>query len=216
MKECAWCGRENDDDAIYCRECGTTFAIPGPPEPPAEQKTETVDEFPELEPDVSPGGEYALCPSCVFPNVPDVQWCKRCGAPLNFISTIGPLEHLYAEGFAYRRAVRGRPKFVVVLGIWLLFLPGLLGCISVFCGTVGNGALDGLAIFWPSRVVTISARAGSNFSGGHSGFMDVLLVLLSVFWGAVCAVMLYRVTKNYLTIPKLHLDDTATSPVLPV
>jgi hypothetical protein len=23
MKECAYCGRENDDDAVQCRECGT-------------------------------------------------------------------------------------------------------------------------------------------------------------------------------------------------
>jgi hypothetical protein len=23
MKECAYCGRENSDDAVYCRECGT-------------------------------------------------------------------------------------------------------------------------------------------------------------------------------------------------
>jgi hypothetical protein len=23
MKNCAYCGKENDDDAVYCRECGT-------------------------------------------------------------------------------------------------------------------------------------------------------------------------------------------------
>lgn len=216
MKACAWCGRENDDDAIYCRECGTTFAIPGPSEPPEEQLTEPVDEYPELLPDVSPSGEYALCPSCVFPNVPDVQWCKQCGAPMNFISTIGPLERCYAEGFAYRRAVRGRPKFIVVLGIWFLFFPSLLACIGLFCSTVGLGVLNEFIGFWPFRVVTASTRVGSNLPGGNSGFVDVLFLLFSVSWGAIAAVMLYRVTKNYLTIPKPPPDDTATSPALPV
>jgi hypothetical protein len=28
MKKCAYCGRENDDAAAHCRECGTEFAAP--------------------------------------------------------------------------------------------------------------------------------------------------------------------------------------------
>src|SRR5439155_23194597 len=28
MKLCAYCGRENEDDAVLCRECGTQFVVP--------------------------------------------------------------------------------------------------------------------------------------------------------------------------------------------
>ena len=51
-----------------------------------------------------------ICPACHTLNVPGVAFCRRCGGPLGFISTIGPLETAYAEGFAYRQAVQGRQK----------------------------------------------------------------------------------------------------------
>src|SRR5437764_8888353 len=35
MKPCAYCGRENEDDATRCRECGTTeFVVAMPQSPP--------------------------------------------------------------------------------------------------------------------------------------------------------------------------------------
>ena len=85
------------------------------------------------------------------------------------------MEHLYAEGTAYRKAVEGRPKFVVFLGVWLIFFPGLLGCLfvmlAIFSGLIGGAA--GLISFWVSCAL-----------------------------GTICAVMLYRVTKNYVSLPK--------------
>lgn len=37
MKKCTYCGRENDDEALACRECGTEFKSPDfqevPPKP---------------------------------------------------------------------------------------------------------------------------------------------------------------------------------------
>jgi hypothetical protein len=34
MKSCAYCGRDNDDNAVACRECGTTFeSFTEPPSP---------------------------------------------------------------------------------------------------------------------------------------------------------------------------------------
>jgi hypothetical protein len=37
MKKCAYCGRENNDEAMHCQECGTEFAAPsvaaGPGQP---------------------------------------------------------------------------------------------------------------------------------------------------------------------------------------
>ena len=42
MKNCAYCGKQNEDDAVYCRECGTDgFKKPAsadkPPEPVTPQ-----------------------------------------------------------------------------------------------------------------------------------------------------------------------------------
>ena len=40
MKNCAYCGKENDDDAVYCRECGTEgFKTPASADEPAESVT---------------------------------------------------------------------------------------------------------------------------------------------------------------------------------
>jgi hypothetical protein len=40
MKNCAYCGRENDDEAVYCRECGTDgFKQPAPVAKPADPVT---------------------------------------------------------------------------------------------------------------------------------------------------------------------------------
>jgi hypothetical protein len=30
MKKCAYCGRENDDEALHCQGCGTEFKTPAP------------------------------------------------------------------------------------------------------------------------------------------------------------------------------------------
>ena len=35
MKKCAYCGRENDDNAVHCSECGTEI-VPPSPTPPAK------------------------------------------------------------------------------------------------------------------------------------------------------------------------------------
>jgi ribosomal protein L40E len=32
MKTCSYCGRDNIDEALHCRECGTKFEPPEPPE----------------------------------------------------------------------------------------------------------------------------------------------------------------------------------------
>ncbi|WP_348547567.1 hypothetical protein [Chthoniobacter sp.] len=39
------------------------------------------------------------------------------------IAAVDPMQHIYAEGFAYRSAVDGPPRFIVLFGMWLLFAP---------------------------------------------------------------------------------------------
>jgi hypothetical protein len=73
-------------------------------------------------------------------------------------------------GYVYRGAVQNRPKLVLVIGVWVLFLPGLIG-----------NAL----VLW------------SVFHGQLVGIKGVAALWLALAAGAVCAVMLYRVSKNY-------------------
>ena len=182
MKECAWCGRENDDDALRCRECGTA-EFKGDSAKSIESnepEIETVaeDTYPDLEPDVSFEDDCELCISCLFPNAPGRPFCKRCGAPVNFISTISPAYWPFAMGFGYRQAVRRRPKLIVLIGIWIIFFPGLIAGLFMIPGILFNR---------------------------YDGLLAIPLISL---YNAVSISMVYRVTKNFCTLPKKNFDDT--------
>ena len=43
------------------------------------------------------------------------------------VANVDPIQHIHSEGFAYRSAVDGPSSLIVVIGIWLLFLPLGLG-----------------------------------------------------------------------------------------
>src|SRR3989442_700959 len=70
MKKCAYCGRENDDDATQCRECGTgEFLAPGPaPTQPrveaGKDESETTTPAQDANPELFTSGESAVCPTC--------------------------------------------------------------------------------------------------------------------------------------------------------
>ena len=54
MKKCSYCGRENEDSAAYCFECGTEFAQvssaqPAPEPKPARPKYQILPLSPEQE-----------------------------------------------------------------------------------------------------------------------------------------------------------------------
>ena len=187
MKTCAYCGRENNDDATRCWDCGTAeFVVPAPAPIQPDSVPVKVDQIGPIPPhdfipEVVASDEKIVCTSCHAHNTPAAVFCRRCGAPISFISTIGPMETLYAEGFAYRQALQGRPKFVVVLGIWLVFFPAFLGFVG------------GMFLILGGFIVI----------GGPAAF-----IFFALFAGlsAICAVMIYRVTRNFLTIPKRQPD----------
>jgi hypothetical protein len=183
MKNCAYCGRENADETTHCRECGTSeFVVSAPLTSPAQDSVEMVSEVPEPEPEVPPDGESALCTYCVFPNLPEVPWCKRCGASINYSSIVGPTDAAWASGFMWRGALRGHPKPFVIISVWILFLPKLLWDVGLIWLVLASGvrSLSAFATLW-----------------------------VGIFFSAIAIAMLYRVTKNYLTIPKVDLSETA-------
>jgi len=176
MKTCGYCGRENEDSAIACRECGLSeFPETAEEKARATEAQAIVEPEPELpEPEVASGEEASICPFCLFPNLPEREWCKNCGAPFN-TSVMGPFEYALAEGFMWRGAVRGRPKPIVVVAVWLLCLPAALGSVGI--------------LWWGVTTAGSIIKAGALLNG-------VLFIII-----------LYKVTKNFLTLPKPKLDE---------
>jgi len=138
MKTCGYCGRENEDSAIACRECGQSEFPETAEKARAVQPPAIIEPEPELpEPDVASGEEACLCPFCLFPNLPERQWCKHCGSPFN-TAILDPFQSAIASGCMWRGVVRGRPRPVIFLIIWIWF-----PAVFVF------GALDVLAgLLW--------------------------------------------------------------------
>ena len=128
----------------------------------------------EPEPDNAEGdgGEVGvLCPKCLLANSPETAFCTDCGAPIGMVSAIDPLQHIYAEGFAYRQAVDGPPKFIILAGMWMMFFP------VIFVGPV-----------------MILQDRGYGPGDAAMLYIEVFCCLISL----ACAVLLYRVTKNYV------------------
>lgn len=67
-----------------------------------------------------------VCPSCLLSNHPASPFCADCGAPIGNYAAIDPIQRIYAEGFAYRSAVTGPPKVIILVGMWLVFSPLLV------------------------------------------------------------------------------------------
>jgi len=64
-----------------------------------------------------------LCPSCLTLNETHAASCAKCGAPIGVAATLDPLQQIHAEGFGFRSAAEGPPRLIVLIGIWMIFLP---------------------------------------------------------------------------------------------
>jgi hypothetical protein len=116
--------------------------------------------------------EQMLCPCCFHHNDPDITFCQDCGAPLGFIAFLGPLEQVYSEGFAYRRATTGPPSWIVLVGIWVIFFPPFLALGFVVVG----------------------------FPFSQQWWTESPVGLLIILCGcAVSGAMIYQTTRNFVT-----------------
>jgi hypothetical protein len=116
--------------------------------------------------------ELVACPNCSQTNDPLAHFCLKCGAPLSSFANVGPWERTLSEGFAYRQAVSGPPKRIILAGMWFLFGPALI--ISCFCLFTG-------------------IRLYNGFDG--KGIVESVAMLVMA---VVCAVLLFRTTRNYI------------------
>lgn len=87
--------------------------------------------------------EWELCPHCLMQNVPDTNFCPHCGSPLSPYAAIGPWERLLAQGHIYRTAAEHPHRLIVVLGIWLIFIPTVFLGMGIPFWMTGGGTTAG-------------------------------------------------------------------------
>lgn len=77
-------------------------------------------------PDTESKVEQPVCLSCLQPNAIEDHFCRKCGAPLDSYAATAPFEKIFAMGHSFRQATEGKPRLIVVIGVWLIFLPALM------------------------------------------------------------------------------------------
>ncbi len=130
-----------------------------------------------------------LCPHCVKPIARFDHFCPHCGGPVTAHAAIDPLGQVYAQGYAYLQATTSdKPKFIVVLGIWLIFGP------LVLFGLVG--------LFWismdTSRGISLLANPGGLAQPvGENLFFNLLVLLLGASMISLHLWIIWAVTRHY-------------------
>lgn len=110
-----------------------------------------------------PSEEGVLCPKCLLANSTAAAFCADCGAPIGMVSTVDPIQHIWAEGFAYRCAVDGPPKLIIVVGMWLIFGPTLLALPFAFFSSGSNELASVFVALLEVAFATILYRTTKNY-----------------------------------------------------
>jgi hypothetical protein len=107
--------------------------------------------------------EDILCVSCTSSIDQKYTFCPICGAPVGALASVDPLQTIRTEGFLLQRATEGKPKLIVLIGMWILcfpvFVAGAWLAISVAIQRSGSGASDfvffwiGVALSFPSGMI---------------------------------------------------------------
>ncbi len=120
------------------------------------------------------GGD--LCPACLAELTAGCGFCPKCAAPVTPTVAISPFERIFSEGYIYRQAVASPRKLIVVVGIWLVFLPV---CLSGVLMIVRH-------VFFRE--------------------MPMLHVFGAVFASVIGGMSLFQVTRNYLRRPRSSVE----------
>ena len=104
------------------------------------------------------GGGIDLCPCCLEAVPYRYNLCPYCGAPVSGLAGFMPWEQILAQGYIYRQAVAGPSKPLVLIGIWLIFLPNLVMA-AFLLDLVARGERLGAVDFCTSAFWVISGMA---------------------------------------------------------
>ena len=92
-----------------------------------------------------------LCPSCGINVDPGYARCPDCNFPLGTAAGLDPIGSIHDESRVLVKATETRPKPIVVVGVWIIFLPMLVGSAAVAIDILLNGSDSGgsgFAFFW--------------------------------------------------------------------
>jgi len=110
--------------AVICLVVGVVLnALSKAGEPPVEAADETPGD------DEADGPGTPLCPSCLAPAKLLQHFCSECGSPMTSHAAIDPLGQVYSMGDTFRKAATGPRRLAVLIGMWCIFGPLLIGCI---------------------------------------------------------------------------------------
>lgn len=121
-----------------------------------------------------PEGATPVCPHCMEPVSELDNFCPKCLGPITAHASIGPMEQVFSYGRMCQRAMSGKPKFVAVLGMWLIFGPQI-SLIVLVLALAASGRIDSDGLVWD--LIKIALIIG-------------LLVLYSA--------ILWKVTRRYV------------------
>ena len=113
------------------------------------------------------------CLSCLAPNERSAEVCKSCGEPLDATSNLDPMKAIRLEGALFQKAVSSRPKLIVVVGVWIIFVPWL----------VASGAVAISSILYPD------------------GFASIVFFCVGMALSFVAVKIMFTVTHNYVARP---------------
>jgi len=75
-----------------------------------------------------------ICPHCLYPNAPEAAFCGACGAPIGMVANVDPIQSIRSEGFGWRSSATGSPRWIILIGTWLVFLPFAATSLLAFFG----------------------------------------------------------------------------------
>ena len=125
--------------------------------------------------------EGTVCPACAAFIGSNEVFCPSCRAPISLLSNTDPLQRIQTEGFLYGKAVEAKPKLIVLIGVWALFLPAAFIC-----------------AMWALLVVS------EGIGSGVVGFMFFWVAVAATLFFLV---IIYRVTKNYIKFEPKRFED---------
>jgi hypothetical protein len=96
-----------------------------------------------------PNNNIVICPSCLSENNLSDVYCKKCNAPIGPNATIDPIQSAIAEGRGISNGVMRPRSRIVVIGMWILFVPFILS--YIFFAVMlffFNGEIDSIGLIY--------------------------------------------------------------------